>query len=241
MSVRSVERAISVLDCFEPANPSLSLHEICTRLKLPKTTTFRILQSLVDAGYLINTADARFELSMKVLRLADSVRIDNDIVRLARPALEEVAKRTGETVALSALDGNYRVILDIAECTHPLKLVLKRGERHPRDSAATGIIFLAYDAEALKDYLAEHPEKAKATKAAVEKVRKNGYSVTTDFRVKGSAGVAAPIFDIKDRCTYSIGVYGPASRVITNLESIVEILLPVAQRVSRFAGSRRTG
>lgn len=241
MSVRSVERAISVLDCFEPAKPSLSLHEICTWLKLPKTTTFRILQSLVDAGYVINTDDGRFELSLKVLRLANSVRVDTDIVRLARPALDEVAQKTGEAVALSALDGNDRVILDVAECTLPLKLVLKRGERHPRDSAATGIVFLAYDEAALADYLAAHPDKAKATKAAVEKVRKNGYSVTTDFRVKGSAGVAAPIFDIKDRCTYSIGVYGPASRVIANLASIVEVLVPQAQKVSRFAGSRRAG
>lgn len=55
MSIRSIERAISVLDCFEPDHPSLSLHEICTKIRLPKTTTFRILQSLVDGGYVINT------------------------------------------------------------------------------------------------------------------------------------------------------------------------------------------
>lgn len=241
MSVRSIERALSVLDCFEPRNPSLSLHEISTRLKLPKTTTFRILQSLVDSGYVINSGDARFELSMKVLRLADSVRIDTDMVHLARPALEEIASKTGETAALSALDGNERVIIDIVENSHPLKLVLKRGERNPRHSAATGIVFLAYDASSLKEYLRLHPETAKSTKASVNKVHNHGFAVTTDFRVKGSAGVAAPVFDIKSRCTHSIGVYGPASRIMPNLAAIAEVLVPVARKVSRMAGSQRTG
>lgn len=239
MSVRSVERAISVLDCFEPSKPSLSLHEICTRIKLPKTTTFRILQSLVDAGYLINTDDARFELSLKVLRLANSVRLDADMVRVARPTVEDVAQKTGETVALSALDGGDRVVIDLVESSHPLKLVLKRGERNPRDTGATGVVFLAYNSDVLTDHLKSHPDKAKSTKALVDKVSKQGYAVTTDFRVKGSAGIAAPIFDIADRCTYSIGVYGPATRVIPNLATITKVLVPAAQRLSKFAGSRR--
>lgn len=240
MSVRAVERAISVLDCFEPGMPSLSLHEICTKIKLPKTTTFRILQSLVDAGYIINTEDSRFELSMKVLRLANSVRLDADMVRLARPTLADVAQKTGETVALSVIDGADRVVVDLVECSHPLKLVLKRGERNHLDTGATGMIFLAHNPEILVAYLKANPDKAKATKGIVDKALKQGYSVTTDFRVKGSAGIAAPIFDIEDRCTYSLGVYGPAIRLIPNLPAITKILVPAAQRLSKFAGSRRT-
>ena len=239
MSFRFIERAISVLDCFEPDHPSLSLHEICTKIQLPKTTTFRILQSLVDGGYVINTSDARFELSMKILRLAESVRIDSDMVRLARPALEEIAEKTGETVALSLLDGGDRVLIDTVETSHPLKLVLKRGERNPRYSAATGMVFLAYDPEALKEYLKANPKLAKATKEAIAHVHEHGYAVTTDFRVKGSVGIATPVFDIHDNCKFSIGVYGPATRIIANLNSITEVLVPVARKVSRSAGSRR--
>ncbi len=239
MSIRSVERAISVLDCFEPSTPSLSLHEICKRIKLPKTTTFRILQSLVDAGYVINTEDSRFELSMKVLRLANSVRLDTDMVRLARPTLKDVAEKTGETAALSILDGADRVVVDLVESSHPLKLVLKRGERNPHSTGATGMVFLAYNPAILAAYVKAHPDKSKV-KGVVEKVLKQGYSVTTDFRVKGSAGIAAPIFDIEDRCTYSLGVYGPATRLVPNLQAITKCLVPAAQRLSKFAGSRRT-
>ena len=240
MSIRSIERALSILDCFEPTKPTLSLHEICTKIDLPKTTTFRILQSLVDCGYVINTADSRFQLSLKILRLADSVRIDLDMVRLARPVLEELAAKTGETIALSYLDGDERLIVDIVECTHPLKLVLKRGERNDRYSAATGTVFLSYDPQELKSYLKRHPDRAEAIRQAVEKTRKDSYAVTTDARVKGSAGVAAPVFDNHDRCTYSIGVYGPSSRIIPNLESIVKDLVPLAYKVSRLAGSHRS-
>lgn len=240
MSIRSIERALSILDSFDPEKPSLSLNEICTKINLPKTTTFRILQSLVDAGYVINTADSRFHLSMKILRLADSVRVDLDMVRLARPALEELAAATSETIALNYLDGDDRILVDLVECTHPLKLVLKRGERNQRYTGATGMVFLAYDSKALDVYLAHHPENAETVLRIVEQTRKDSYTVTTDMRVKGSAGVAAPIFDRNDRCDYSIGVYGPASRIIPNLDTIAKQLVPLAYKVSRLAGSRRT-
>ncbi|MBB6181934.1 IclR family transcriptional regulator [Pseudorhizobium flavum] len=238
MSIRSIERALSVLDCFEPDRPSQSLSEICSRLKLPKTTVFRILQALVDYGYVINTADLKFELSLKVLRLADSVRIDSDMVRLARPYLEEIAEATGETVALSWINGDDRIIVDTVECKHQLQLVLKRGERNPRYTAATGIVFLAYDPEALEAYLKTHPENAETMHSAVAEVLEKGYAATTDFRVKGSAGIAAPLFDMKDRCIYSIGVYGPASRIVSNRDAIIAHLLPGALKVSQLAGSR---
>lgn len=238
MSIRSIERALSVLDCFEPNRPSQSLSEICSQLKLPKTTVFRILQALIDSGYVINTTDLKFELSLKVLRLADGVRIDSDMVRLARPYLEEIAEATGETVALSCIDGDDRIIVDTVECKHPLQLVLKRGERNPRYTAATGIVFLAYDAAGLEDFLKNHPHNAEATRKAVAQVLERGFAATNDFRVKGSAGIAAPLFDMKDSCTYSIGVYGPASRINPNRDAIVTHLLPGALKVSQLAGSR---
>lgn len=238
MSIRSIERALSVLDCFEPDRPSQSLSEICSQLNLPKTTVFRILQALVDSGYVINTADLKFELSLKVLRLADSVRVDSDMVRIARPYLEAVAEATGETIALSCIDGNDRVVVDIVECKQPLQLVLKRGERNPRHTAATGIVFLAYNPDDMEAYLKAHPENAEETRRAVAEVLEQGYTATTGFRIKGSAGVAAPLFDMQDKCNYSLGVYGPASRVVPNRDMIVAHLLPAALKVSQLAGSR---
>lgn len=240
MSLRSIERALSILNCFQPKTPILSLNDICRKIDLPKTTTFRILQCLVDEGYMINTADSRFQLSMKILRIADCVRVDLDMVTLARPALEELAEATGETIALSLLDGDHRVVVDIVECTHLLKLVIKRGERNSRHTGATGMVFLAYDQPELDAYLKRHSEKKDEINRAIQQVRAHGYTATTDFRVKGSAGVAAPLFDRHDQCHYSIGVYGPATRITPNLKMIVSKLVPVAKKVSQLAGSRRT-
>ncbi len=239
MSIRSIDRALSILDSFEPDQPLQTLQEISVKLKLPKTTTFRILQTLIDTGYVIHTDNTHFELSMKVLRLGDCVRIDPDMARLARPELELISKEVNETVALSALIGDDRVIIDFIESTEILKLVIRRGERNDRNTGATGHVFLAYHPDHYKEYLkTQRKDKAKIQED-VDHVLKHGYVVTINQRTEGSVGIAVPLFNIKNECYHSLGIFGPAERIIPKVDKYAKILITSADRISARAGSRR--
>ena len=110
--MRSVQRILAVLESFTTEENSLSLLEIALRIELPKSTTFRLVQSLEAAGYLVRLEDQRYCLSFRITRLAGVVRSTMGIRDIARPIMRALAERTGETVSLYAIDDDMRVCID---------------------------------------------------------------------------------------------------------------------------------
>lgn len=237
MSIRSVLRALSVLDCFEPDRQRLSLHEISELIELPKSTTFRLLQTLVDAGYLIQFDSTHYGLSMKILRLGNCILPNLGVREIARPEMHRINEATNETVALSEYLPTERVIIDVVESTQPLKLVLRTGESVPQDFGATGQLYLAYHPESLKAFLRRNRSQRDVIQRQIDEIREKGFAFTTGSRMPGSAGVAVAVFDLHDECKYSIGVYGPDSRVTPKLDMIVRVLKESANRISSRLGS----
>ena len=96
--MRAVDRIFSVLDAFTPDRPKLTLQEISERIDLSKATTFRLVNSLSDAGYLVRLDDQRYCLSMKLVKLAGVVASGLSVRDIAHPVMLEIGRETGETV-----------------------------------------------------------------------------------------------------------------------------------------------
>ena len=62
--MRSVQRILAVFESFTSEKSSLTLQEIAGRIGLPKSTTFRLVQSLEKAGYLVRLEDQQYCLSV---------------------------------------------------------------------------------------------------------------------------------------------------------------------------------
>ena len=62
--MRSVQRILAVFESFSTNRTSLTLQEIADRIELPKSTAFRIVQSIEQAGYLVRLDDQRYCLSI---------------------------------------------------------------------------------------------------------------------------------------------------------------------------------
>ena len=90
--MRGVGRTMAVFDCFTEDRPSLNLQSIANRVGLPKSTTFRLVQSLEQAGYLVRLENQEYCLSHKFVRLAGLVQISADIRAIARSVMEEAAR-----------------------------------------------------------------------------------------------------------------------------------------------------
>ena len=71
--MRAAHRILSIFESFTSEKSSLSLHEISERIELPKSTAFRIIQSLQKAGYLVRLEDQQYCLSFRFTRLAGLV------------------------------------------------------------------------------------------------------------------------------------------------------------------------
>src|SRR3546814_15521391 len=100
--VRVVQRALTILECFDAEQPSLPLHEISRRIDLPKSTTFRILATLTEAGYLVHKANQEYCLSPKMMHLASVAHQSFDIREVARPTTTRPGLANGRTVGDSS-------------------------------------------------------------------------------------------------------------------------------------------
>ena len=100
-TIRSIERAIDVLACFDHATPQLSVTDLQKRTGLSRPTLYRILATLTGKGVIRSFGEPqRFALGHEASRLGANWIGQDDFVRAARPVLTRLWKETGETVAL---------------------------------------------------------------------------------------------------------------------------------------------
>ena len=135
--VRAVARALDILDVLQEESDGASLARIAERVDLPKSSVFRYLSTLVDRGYVIQdraTSDYRLGLGF----VHSHTRHLHLLVARARPLLEDLRDRFGETVNLAVLDGNRIAYAEILESTRAMRLAARVGDRVPVHSSALG-------------------------------------------------------------------------------------------------------
>ena len=121
--IRAVGRALAIFDAYDNEHLSLSLQEIAERIRMPKTTAFRLVNTLERAGFLVRMDNQRYCLSLKLARLGGLVRSTLSILEIARPVMLQVNEQVSETIALNAIVGNERMVLDAVDTPSPLSLI----------------------------------------------------------------------------------------------------------------------
>lgn len=240
--MRAIDRIFSVIDAFTPGSPKLTLQEISDRIELSKATTFRLVNSLCDAGYLVRLDDQKYCLSMKIVKLAGVVVSGLSVRDIAHPIMVAIGKTAGETVSLNAAVGVDRVCIDVVEANSRLLHIVNLGEHAPLYYGATGKVLLAHlsqeeQAAVLKGLPADFPTRARELEIALEEIRTQRYCITKSERVIGSLAISVAIFDINDRGRYALTLTGPEERMRDDLEHKLELMLNAQRDISSKMGS----
>ncbi|MBN9427209.1 MAG: IclR family transcriptional regulator [Burkholderiales bacterium] len=241
--MRAVERILGVFECFTPEADSLSLQEIADRIELPKSTTFRIVQSLEQAGYLVRLENQQYCLSFRFVRLAGLVKSTLGIREIARPIMQELSGTTKETVSLHTVSGRNRVCIDVVHAASMLRSVTQPGEQIPLLVGSAAKVLMAYmpqnELAPILTHIARTTKRAKADVVEeLAKVRAQGYAVSHGERVLGVSAVSAPIKDVNEQVHYCISVNGPSVRVQAHEKEFVKLAVKAAANISRLYGAQ---
>ncbi|MDB5886711.1 MAG: IclR family transcriptional regulator [Polaromonas sp.] len=128
-------RGLAILDCV--ADGVSDVANISLRLGTARSTTHRLLSSLVQQKYLHHIAYKGYMLGPKLLYLGARAQEQRPLVALARPHLEALAQQTGDTVHLGICEGEQVLYLDKITATKGLEMRSRVGQRMPM--ATTGI------------------------------------------------------------------------------------------------------
>ena len=240
--IRAVGRALAIFDAFDKDHLSLTLQEIGERIGMPKATTFRLVNTLERAGYLVRRGNLEYCLSLKLVRLAGMVHSTLSIRDIARPVMVEVNRRTSETIALNTLAGNERVCIDAIDTPSPLMTIAHPGDHVPLLYGAAGRILMAYMtdkeiATVLKTSPGGKDINRKALDRELSRFREQGYALTRGQRVQGITAIAVPIFDAQGLVRNNLLLTGPSVRVDPRDAELVSIMLEAGRDVSNRIGA----
>lgn len=214
--MRSLERAIDVLEVLDEANESLRLSEVARRAGLHVATTQRILNVLEARGRVERDANG-FRAGLALLFGSHAFLSNSPLVAAARPVLQELASATGLTASLFARTGLARAVVERIEGDAPMRYVLPTGEKLPLTLGA-GKVLAAYltpdqfDAalEAEADLVS--PSGKRSSRAELieemEAIREAGYYYSRQGRAFGVSSVAAPIMNADGTCVAGLQVAG---------------------------------
>ncbi len=240
--MRTIRRAFSVFDCFSAATPRLSLQELSNRLRLAKSTTFRVVNALEELGYLVRLADQRYCLSLQFARLGGLAQASLEVSQIARPAMEKLAGISGESVTLFAVEGENFICLDALTTPAPPMSLYRPGERAPLSLGAASMVLMAYLPEvALQAILPAVARRMRHTRkellSILGNVRKQQYAVSHGGSSPDLSGLSVPLFSADATVRYSLNIVMPTFRARGRIAPLLKALREAGEKVSKGLGA----
>lgn len=210
-SVRSIDRALDVLDCFGPGQLDFSLTDFSKRIELPMSTTSRIVSTLERRNYLArNRETGRYTLGSKLTEIGILGFSNIDLSKVAAPFMRELNRIYNEGVSLYVVQNDERICVERVESTRPLRRVINVGDRHRLTRGAAGRVLLAYlTMEKREALLRADPF---TTEESLRELRHSGYTVSLGEREEGVTSIAAPIYDARHEVVAALSMSGPSVR-----------------------------
>jgi IclR family transcriptional regulator, acetate operon repressor len=239
--VRSVARAIAILNGFSAEKPSMSVLEIQERVQLSRPTLYRLLETLAAHGLIrAHGTPQRFSLDYAVGRLAQTWLAGLDPVQLARPVLERLHEQTRETVSLALRRDHQHLYVVELPSPHVMSMARGIGPMDHLTRGASGKVILAFmpepDIEAVLRATPKDIDK-KAVRASLDKIRRDKFWVARSEIFAGAVGIAAPFFDHQNVVAGSVIVFGPDARFTEErIVSTTKLVVQSAGAVSALLG-----
>ncbi|MDX2602813.1 IclR family transcriptional regulator [Streptomyces caniscabiei] len=213
--VRSVRRALDILNLLGEDRPVITLREITDATGLAKTTALRLIQTLEESG-LLWSDPAGYIAGPGLWRWAYLARSQWEVPRETRKVMRDLADRLGETVNVFVARDLRRVCVAHEESPHPLRHVVDIGDEQPLWAGASSKVLLRDASDTLLHRVAAsspHGEAyAEELRTRAQEAAYRGYAVSSSEWDEGLTAVAVPITSRSSRVIASLSLSGPSHR-----------------------------
>ena len=237
--VESLARGLDVLTVFGADRRQMTLAEVAAATDLARPTARRLLLTLEELGF-VRTVDGSFQLTPKVLTLGMAYVGSLGLWDIAKPHLEALVGRTGESSSMAQLDGSDIVYVARVSVPKIIALRVDIGTRFPAAQTSQGKVLLAaLSPDDLAGVLAQ-PSRAglppyigrTAAQLCDEltEIRARGWALADEELAPGVRSVAAPVRDGTGTVRAAMNVTVHAAE--TSTEKLLHDHLPVLLRTA---------
>jgi DNA-binding IclR family transcriptional regulator len=203
--IELIEKTMRVIEAVQNSGADATLSSISARVGLVKSSTYRILFTLKELGYLEKAASGRYMTTSKLATLTHTPGFRPSLISISRPHLKELAEGLQEAAWLAEWRNGSVIMIDVAEGPHILHLSLNIGDLCPLHASALGKAIAAYlsppELEVvlgegkLPRYTSRTISTRRELQAHLTAVRREGCSLNDGETADEAFVFGAPIFD----------------------------------------------
>jgi IclR family transcriptional regulator, KDG regulon repressor len=247
-STTVLHHIVAILDCFSADHPELGVREVARLANVSSRTAGRLMAEMKQIGILQQNASTRgYSLGSKLLAWSGVYMDTLDLRTVALPFMQDLRRTTSETATLYLLDGNERLCVERMESRHDVRMVSRVGHRLALYAGSAGKAILAFLSEEqlnkilstsdLKAYTPNTIIDIPALLSELEKIRRQGYSVSHGEWILEASGVAAPILRKGGEVVGALSISGPSSRFTPeHIQEYASQVVLAAGQISRYFG-----
>ena len=242
---RSVERTFNIIEELALWPYGVTLTELSTCVSLPKATTHRLLNTLISRGYVTREVNSgKYRLTMRLFEISSYGSDGRQILFVALPYLESLARVSNETIHLAVPDGAEMVYLFRGESRNMgVRMPGGVGIRTPLYACSTGkSIMAALPVEERKALWKKMKFNKKTVNSKtcfeefepeVEQILQRGYAIDNEEGDIGVRGIAVSIRNYIGRPIASIGISSLVRYMGDDkIEELAPKLITVAQEIA---------
>jgi IclR family pca regulon transcriptional regulator len=222
--VEALARGLDVLACFDAGRPAMTLSEVAGAAGLARPTARRLLLTLEELGF-VRSSGGAFQLTPKVLTLGMAYVGALGLWDIARPHMEALVARTGESSSMAQLDGSDIVYVARVAVPKLITLRVEIGTRFPAVQTSQGKVLLAaLSPEELARTLTEPSRaglpayigrSAEQLSTELTEARARGWALADEELAPGVRSVAVPVRDGDGRVRAAMNVTVHAAETST--------------------------
>jgi IclR family mhp operon transcriptional activator len=244
--IRALMRGLDALT-FLNLRDGATVSEVAQEIRLPRTTVYRILETLCNAGFVFrDAADDRYRLTILVRGLSDGFDDEAWVTQIAKPFIHDLCREVVWPVSIATLSGTTMLVRESTDHSSPLAIErYSAGFRAPLLTTAPGRVYLANSPPPQRETLIEilarsSKEEDRPAKSRVElqrllaEIKASGYATATRTRrLVEEVSLSVPVL-LHERVLASLTVRFTASAVPqkTGVERFLPKLRQCAAKIS---------
>ncbi|MBP2258888.1 IclR family transcriptional regulator [Virgibacillus alimentarius] len=236
MILKTLDNAIQVLNCFTKEKKAWGVRELARKLETSHTAINRILVTFEKNNFLTQDPETKkYHLGLKFVEFSEIVRGQFSITEAIEPIMQEISRKTRESIFLTWKENDVGVTLGMAESEERIKFSVSIGTRTPLYVGASCKVMMAYLSreeqlsiidKGLRKFTENTPQNKEQLLKELDEIKEQGWSFTDGEYSDQVFGLGVPIFDTNGRIIASITIAGPEYRITEEKKiEMLELLL----------------